>query len=242
MSKARHRATSNEGDKLSRWPEYFRHYEFTSFSMAIAHEKFIRTIIDFVPRSESILEVGFGSGMISLLLADMGYRVTGIDIDPELVAQLEAKRKGFSNLTLLEADMFNLPFENDSFYAVIHQGVLEHFSDDEIRRALLEQRRVSSRFIIFDVPNSRGRVPTNVEGKLDYRGISRHRWRTFIEECGLSIKYEYGKGGASGIVRQSLHALTPFIFHLWDTRRTNSIFNLLGRWLGAESGFVAEKT
>jgi ubiquinone/menaquinone biosynthesis C-methylase UbiE len=66
--------------------------------------------------------------------------------------------RGLPNLAIIRADMFNLPFRDDVFHAVIHQGVLEHFSNTRIIEALLEQKRVCKYYVIFDVPNEKSRI------------------------------------------------------------------------------------
>ena len=230
--------------KLSTWQDCFRYDDVNLFKQAITLEKFIRTILAFVPRNESILETGFGSGTTSLLLADLGYQVTAIDIEPKLVDELKRWTKGLTNLTVRRADMFNLPFEDDSFHAIIHQGVLEHFSDEEIRKTLQEQKRVTKHYIIFDVPNNRVKRPDAIRGTpLDYQLHSRRTWKAFIKDCGLSLEREYGRGWGYSSLRfyAAIYSLIPIYFHQRGMVRINSRFNLIGKWLGRDSGFVCRK-
>jgi len=230
-----------EKQPLSEWTEYFHYHKFSLFKAALRLEKYIRVISEFVPENETILEVGFGSGAASLLLADMGYRVTAIDIDPQLVEEFGGKVQSFPDLTVKRADMFGLPFESNSFYAVVSEGVLEHFGDEEISQALLEQKRVSSHLVIFDVPNNRGRVPANVKATpLDYRLLSHKTWKTFIKKCGLSIEMEYKRGTRPHIFWLIIYFSLPLILHRLDAMKTNSIYNLLSRALGEVSGFVCK--
>lgn len=230
---------------ISDWATYFDYYKFTLFSEAIRLEKFIRTIVKFVPEGESILEAGFGSGLTSILLADIGYRITAIDIDKKLVERLKDKTKSFSNITVVWADMFNLPFRNDSFYAVIHQGVLEHFTDDQIKRALSEQKRVCSHHIIFDVPSERSTVPSNEKGtEFDFRTLSTRRWKTFVEKCGLSIEYGYGRAGyIYYLLPLAFHRLgiAPFKHRSKGLRKLSRVVDWLCRLTGVNSGFVCKK-
>jgi 2-polyprenyl-3-methyl-5-hydroxy-6-metoxy-1,4-benzoquinol methylase len=39
----------------------------------------------------SILDAGCGTGSLALMLADVGYRVTGVDLSPEMIARAKAK-------------------------------------------------------------------------------------------------------------------------------------------------------
>jgi ubiquinone/menaquinone biosynthesis C-methylase UbiE len=55
-------------------------------------------------------------------------------------------------VTFKKADAFNLPFDDDSFDVCFSQGFFEHFADDDIRKLLWEQLRVS-RKVLFSVPS-----------------------------------------------------------------------------------------
>jgi ubiquinone/menaquinone biosynthesis C-methylase UbiE len=50
------------------------------------------------------------------------------------------------------ADIFDMPFAEDSFDLVWNEGVLEHFEDAGVVRALQEMGRVSRGFVLVDVP------------------------------------------------------------------------------------------
>ena len=84
------------------------------------------------PAGSSILEVGCGVAAQTVTLArnSPAARITSIDISAVSVA--EAKRKtmaaGCTNVRFQQADIFNLPFESDSFDHVFVCFVLEHLS------------------------------------------------------------------------------------------------------------------
>jgi hypothetical protein len=50
--------------------------------------------------------------------------------------------------------MLALPWQKREFDLAYHQGVLEHFPDEQIVQALREQAHVAE-WVIFDVPNHR---------------------------------------------------------------------------------------
>lgn len=85
-------------------------------------------ILDLVvPKGRALdaLDVGCGTGFLSLELAGRGHRVTGVDLAP---AMLEAARRKASAQGLAahfqEADAENLPFAPGSFDLVISRHVL----------------------------------------------------------------------------------------------------------------------
>jgi len=53
-----------------------------------------------------ILELAVGTGRVSAALAADGHRVTGVDIDPSMLARARAREAG---LTLIEADLVDAP-------------------------------------------------------------------------------------------------------------------------------------
>jgi len=97
-----------------------------------------------------VLDVGCGSGTFTGLLQQWGYRTSGIDISPKLIAL--AKRK-FSDIDFSIGDAENMPFAPASFDGILLSGLMHHFPDPhrlaaEVRRML----RPGGRFVAFD-PN-----------------------------------------------------------------------------------------
>ncbi len=81
----------------------------------------------------SVLEAGCGVGAQTVTLAanSPGSRITAVDISGESLA--EARRKiqaaGLTNVTFLQANIFNLPFEPETFDHLFLCFVLEHLPD-----------------------------------------------------------------------------------------------------------------
>ncbi|MFN8490854.1 MAG: class I SAM-dependent methyltransferase [Caldilineaceae bacterium] len=49
-------------------------------------------LVQWLPNSPTeVLDIGCGTGSLSLVLAELGHRVTGIDLSPAMLAQAEAK-------------------------------------------------------------------------------------------------------------------------------------------------------
>lgn len=90
---------------------------------------------------EEILDVGCGTGNLSLELARMGARVTGIDISDEMleVARRKADAEGL-RIAFLKGDFMNLPFAANSFDKVVSVTALEFAPD--LKAALEECYRV----------------------------------------------------------------------------------------------------
>ncbi len=102
--------------------------------------------------NKQILEVGSGSGAISIFLSHLGCKIISIDND-EGVLNIARQNNAFLNgkVTFQKADAYRLPFRDKSFDVCFSQGFFEHFDDEQIRKLLEEQLRVAN-VVIFSVP------------------------------------------------------------------------------------------
>ena len=83
-----------------------------------------------------VLMIGAGQGLLVERLRKDGFRVDGIDAEPEMIAYAK-KRRG---LDLLEANARALPFPDDSYATVIvATGVIDFLDHDETIRSILDE-------------------------------------------------------------------------------------------------------
>jgi len=118
-----------------------------------SHREFLTAMVEGSKgKPMRVLEVGSGTGSLSIFLSYLGFEVVSIDNDPKVLemASLQARRFG-GKVNFVEGDAFKLPFQEKSFDLIFHQGFLEHFNDEEIRRLLDEQLRVAP-FVFLSVP------------------------------------------------------------------------------------------
>lgn len=94
---------------------------------------------------EVILDLGCGTGDLSVRIAQMGVEVWGVDADPTMLAQARAK---FPDLRFLQADAMALPDFGRPFDAVFSNAVL-HWIPDLARLAegLARTLRPGGRFV-----------------------------------------------------------------------------------------------
>lgn len=103
-----------------------------------------------------VLEIGSGTGEISLQLALAGRRVTALDVSRESL-QFAARCAGELGVPLetAQADATQrLPFEDDAFDCTWSAGLLEHFTAAERQFMLREWARITSGKVINLVPNA----------------------------------------------------------------------------------------
>lgn len=99
-----------------------------------------------IDRGSKILDVGCGPGTYSIILADSGNKVIGIDFSEHMVHKAARKSKG-KNIQYIIADAYFLPFKGESFDMTICTGVLQHIADEnsvinEMKRVLKENQGV----------------------------------------------------------------------------------------------------
>ena len=88
-----------------------------------------------------ILDIGCGTGNLSLELAKLGAEVTGVDIsEAMLVKAREKAKKENLDIEFYCADVHNLPFDDETFDAVVSLSALEFVPD--LSEALKEAYRV----------------------------------------------------------------------------------------------------
>jgi SAM-dependent methyltransferase len=94
------------------------------------------------PAGGDLLDVPCGYGRHAIPLARAGYRVTGVDRSPTLLAEAR-RRAGDEPPELVEADYRELPFPDGSFDAALNLFTsLGFYGDEEDVKALAEIGRV----------------------------------------------------------------------------------------------------
>lgn len=148
-----------------------------------------RAVLDaLAPVEDSeVLEIACGTGRFSVMLAERGADVVGLDISSPMLQQgrSKARARGVDDhLEFLRGDAARLPFPDDSFEAVIAMRFF-HLADAPAS-FLSEMKRVSRDRVVFDTFNrfstrsvytwllpmgSRLYSKSEVEGLMDLAGL-----------------------------------------------------------------------
>ncbi len=94
------------------------------------------------PPGSRILEPGCGTGAQTVTLAgnNPNSAITSVDVSSESIEKAKARTAHQSNVTFKQGDIYNLPFEDESFDHVFVCFVLEHLKEPE--KALVELKRI----------------------------------------------------------------------------------------------------
>lgn len=115
------------------------------------HQQLFSAVWEEAPKK--ILEVGVGTGSMSVFLSFLGLNVVGLDNDKNILKKariLNEKLNGRAKF--IWGDAYKLPFGDKAFDVIFSQGLLEHFQDEDIIKLLDEQLRVG-KVAVLSVPN-----------------------------------------------------------------------------------------
>ena len=79
-----------------------------------------------------IADLGCGTATLSVLLADAGYEVDGLDFSPRMVELAERKAAGVPGVHVVEGDAFDPPFDDASYDVLLCRHVLWAMPDPAV--------------------------------------------------------------------------------------------------------------
>jgi ubiquinone/menaquinone biosynthesis C-methylase UbiE len=107
----------------------------------------LKIFLDLIDKKdgEEVLELGCSSGFLTEHLG----KVTAIDTSEDMLKIAHSKNP---KSKCIPGDMFNIPFEDNTFDKVVTMRVWNHLNEDDLRKAIKESRRVlkPNGYLIFD--------------------------------------------------------------------------------------------
>jgi SAM-dependent methyltransferase len=178
-------------NRVSDWSRFLEASDRSLFSQAKTHALLLERVMIEIPRGGRILEAGCGLAFLSKLLSDAGYDVTAGDIDPDVLDAARTTGLTAAAVSYVRADLFALAdgHAGHGYDAIIHSGVLEHFSDSEIVSAFEQQRQVAAK-LIFKIPNARTKMTPAHFG--NERFLTNRAWADLAKRGGYSSIRVYG--------------------------------------------------
>jgi ubiquinone/menaquinone biosynthesis C-methylase UbiE len=174
-------------------------------------------LTESVPAGGSVLEVAPGPGYLSIELAKLGYRVTGLDISHTFVelARQKAREAGVQ-VDFRQGNASAMPFEDEQFDFIICRAAFKNFAGpvealNEMYRTLkpggcavvVDMRREASRKDIKDEVHGMGLSAVNsLIVKLVFRFMLQKNAyaKSVIEQFVAQTRFKYHELKRSGII------------------------------------------
>lgn len=185
-------------------PDPAARLDFDSRVYANSMQADLRAVFELLPSGTRVLDIGCGKGHISVLLAEAGYNVIGLDVSKSLGEQLEILSarwqspiwQTFQTRWNVRYGYYNgaaIPLADGSLDAVLSYAVLEHV-DPEARQSFLRDivrvLRPGGYLLIFKCPR-RWALAERVAAAA---GLSHHnllvaerQLRDWLKSAGLTV-------------------------------------------------------
>jgi SAM-dependent methyltransferase len=146
-----------------------RHPEQTNFFQARHHRAMIDRIVHELPPDRSrLLDLGCGTGYFTLPLLARGFRVTAVDLSPDLTAILKLRCPPEHRSRLRVADMDVATFADadaEIYDGIIFSALLHHLYDyQSILARFCKKLRPSGLLLVFFEPLNQPRRPFLIGG------------------------------------------------------------------------------
>ncbi len=142
---------------------------------------------------KTLLEIACGTGRFSVMLAERGANVVGLDISAPMLGEgrQKAARAGVADhIEFMRGDAARLPFPDNHFDAVFAVRFF-HLADTP-GEYLAEMARVSSEQVVFDTYNRMsGRVLYNWALPMGSRLYSREEVNRLLDVAGLTLRNDH---------------------------------------------------
>ena len=191
---------NKENNKL--WDSWWRGKSLKKQIIHFAKEKYFDKYFSRLPlrygkaasSKDVFLEAGCGeAGSSGYIKSWLSCQTIGVDLSQEISV---AARKSCDYFVC--GNLFSLPFQNKSIDVVFNQGVIEHFSDDQIEIIFKEIRRVCRKKIVICVPAATSifRFIYNPFKELEGRFMSRRKILSLLEKDfrNADARYLLGSG------------------------------------------------
>ena len=134
-----------------------------------AQQSHLASLLDkSIKHSSKILEVGCGTGQLSLFLKRYNRIICGVDIStPSLkLADDFRVRNEIDNVVFLKMNIFNMQFKDKVFDYVISNGVLHHTANTELAFSKILKPLKINGYIVIGLYHKYGRFYTNFKQML----------------------------------------------------------------------------
>lgn len=146
-------------------------------------KKFINKVIQYA-KNKKVIEMGCGTGLMAGYLQKLGLDVIALDLSQvvlDYACEIATQSNIISPCKYEQGDILNLKYKVNTFDVSYSNGVLEHFTDEEIIEILKQQMNVS-KYVIFGIPSTYFNMNEKMLG--NERGLTLKEWKSLIDKAG----------------------------------------------------------
>lgn len=165
----------------------------------VPYAQVLSEMLPKLPVDSLVLDIGSGRGLWAVKLAELGYRVLGIDYLPSVVSAANDEvryRKLDGRVRFIEGDVRDIPFTDNSFQLVTDIGVLQHLVPadwvayvQELSRVVAPGGYVATVTLSRQTPAFLGFKPSTMsEAHVEKFGVSYY----FFDESEVTTLFGYG--------------------------------------------------
>ena len=151
-----------------KFPNYDNVENFGSLLDKLRKNIFVKKLDDEIPMGSNVLEVGCGTGQMSIALSRYARKIYGIDLSKGSL--IEAKNfinsNNIKSVYLFRMNIFKLFFEKNTFDIIISNGVLHHTYNPKLAFSKLVQILKPGGIIIIGLYHRYGRIIQKIRQSL----------------------------------------------------------------------------
>lgn len=137
--------------------------------------------------SGKALDVGCGTGEISLYLAKRGFKVTAIDHDPQAISIVKKKLRGY--LSTVSVDSFSGFSSTFKFDLIILREVLEHIKDDRLALKKIHLLLKKDGAVLITVPGQKYLYGPHDKMSGHFRRYQKNELLNKVRQANLKIDF-----------------------------------------------------
>jgi|TARA_Y100000034_G_scaffold11832_2_gene12368 2-polyprenyl-3-methyl-5-hydroxy-6-metoxy-1,4-benzoquinol methylase len=159
------------------------------FSISDRHAPLVNAIVDLKPKSA--LEIGAGRGVIAIKVSQSVPRVLGVDRNPGYIKVETATNEFLGGNAEFRKTLngFTDTYDGEKFDVIFNQGVMQHYSDTEIKKLVFKCLTKCKTFV-FSVPSNKYKYPPSQTPYFEAteRFLTPYKWKKILKGFKVTVK------------------------------------------------------
>ena len=108
-----------------------------------------------IDKDKKILDAGCGTGALAFVLANHGYDITALDASINMI-EVAKKKVNDSKINFVVGDIFDMPFDDQSFDVILTSYVVHGFKKDQRTQLYMQlAKKAKEKVLIIEFSNKR---------------------------------------------------------------------------------------